>query len=136
MVNTEFTYLYRDASNWKQFETIILEGEMSTEDIDLIMSRLEDEDLFLPEQVGLQRLQHRWGKLNEDDHAYHELNREDIKIVDLPSTTPMTAKELVENFRTVSWDIQRSVWTLWIEAEVDENADMEEILQSVMGRVG
>lgn len=125
MANTQITYMYRDASNWKQFETVVLAGAMSQEDIDLIISKLEDGDLFIPEQVGLPRLQFRWPTLNEDDHVYHELKREDFKIVDLPPTLEITAKELVENFRNVNWDILFSDWTLWSHGEIDENADFD-----------
>jgi hypothetical protein len=125
MANTQITYMYRDASNWKQFETVVLAGAMSQEDIDLIISKLEDGDLFIPEQVGLPRLQFRWPTLNEDDHVYHELKREDFKIVDLPPTLEITAKELVENFHNVNWDILLSDWTLWSHGEIDENADFD-----------
>lgn len=125
MANTQITYMYRDASNWKQFETVVLAGAMSQEDIDLIISKLEDGDLFIPEQVGLPRLQFRWPTLNEDDHVYHELKREDFEIVDLPPTLEITAKELVENFRNVNWDILFSDWTLWSHGEIDENADFD-----------
>ncbi len=117
MANTQITYMYRDASNWKEFETVILAGEMSQEDIDLIIGKLEDSNLFMPEQVGLPRLQLKWPTLNEDDHVYHELTREDFEIVDLPPTVEMTAKELVENFRTVEWDIVASIKTLWSNAK-------------------
>lgn len=125
MANTQITYMYRDASNWKQFETVVLAGAMSQEDIDLIISKLEDGDLFIPEQVGLPRLQFRWPTLNEDDHVYHELKREDFEIVDLPPTLEITAKELVENFHNVNWDILLSDWTLWSHGEIDENADFD-----------
>lgn len=124
MANTQIEYMYRDASNWKQFETVVLAGEMSEEDINLIIGNLEFGDLFMPEQVGLPRLQFRWPTLNDDDHVYHELKREDIKIVDLPPTIEMTAKELVENFRNVDWDVRWSHWTLWKNAVVDENIEV------------
>lgn len=110
MANTQFTYLYRDAGNWKQFETIILEGEMSAKDIDMIMSKLESDGFFLPEQVGLPRLQNRWEVPNNDDHIWHELSRGDIEIVDLPATTTMTSANLVARFRRVkTWNVKRAL---------------------------
>ena len=116
MANTELTYMYRDGGNWKQFETVVLRGEMTPADMDLIISKLESGYLFFPEQVGLPRLQHRWERLNADDHVYHELDRSDIKIVDAPPTTTLSARELVENFRRVEWDIQKSFLTLWTDS--------------------
>ena len=114
MANTSFSYTYRDAGNWKQVETIILKGEISTQDVNMILSKLEYEDLFLPEQVGLPRLQFRWDKLNDDDHIWHELMGKDIMLVDLPANVTMTSQELVENFQKLQdWDVQRSFWTLW-----------------------
>lgn len=133
MANTQITYMYRDASNWKQFETVVLAGEMTPEEIDLILRRLEDGNLFLPEQVGLPRLQFRWPTLNEDDHVYHELTREDIEIVDLPPTIEMSAKELVENFRNVKWDVVESVKTLWSNAKLDKDADISKIIVAITG---
>lgn len=114
IMNTQIQYTYRDASNWKQHEVVVLEGELSTEDIDFIMGKLESAMWFLPEQVGLPRLQPRWGILNNDDHIWHELLREDIRSIALPPTIAMTAQQLVENFRNVhAWDIVKSDSSLW-----------------------
>jgi hypothetical protein len=112
MANTEFSYMYRDASNWKQFETVVLAGEISQQDIDLIMSKLEDGNLFIPEQVGLSSLQGKWPLLNNDDHIWHELRRDDLKIVDISPTISVTTKELVENFRNISWDVSAACWKI------------------------
>ncbi len=135
MPNTQITYMYRDASNWKQFETVILWGEMNDNDIETILSRLTDHNLFLPEQVGLPRLQHRWENLNEDDGIYHELKLEDFTKSDLEPTVDMTAQELVENFRKVEWDIKRSIWTLWLGAKIDPQANINEIIKMNTGRI-
>jgi hypothetical protein len=114
MPNTSFSYLYRDASNYKLFEAAILEGEMSEDDIALILSKRSEENLFLPSQVGLEPLQKRWDNLNDDDHVWHELNADDVTTVDVPPTIKMTAKELVENFRRMQhWDIQQAYTELW-----------------------
>lgn len=113
MANTQITYMYRDASNFKQFETVILRGEMSEEDISLIIGKLVDGTFFIPEQVGLPRLQFRWSSLNNADHVYHELTREDITLTDLSPTIKITAKRLVDNFRHVKWNIIKSHQALW-----------------------
>jgi len=127
MTNTEISYMYRDAGNWKQFNTVVLLGKMSPENIELIFAILEDGNLFIPEQVGLEKLQDRWDKLYSDiDHVWHELNRDDIEIVDDLPTIDLTAQELVENFRRIKtnkgWYIARSDWLMWYHNDSnDEN---------------
>jgi hypothetical protein len=122
MANTAFSYMYRDASNWKRFETVILEDELTPQDINLILNCLEDQSLFLPEQVGLPALQKGWETLNEDDHVWHELKRDDIQIVNESPTISTTTRELVEKFRLVyskGWDVSKADGDLWEDAEID-----------------
>jgi hypothetical protein len=115
MGNTSISYMYRDASNWKRFNTIILEGELKPQDIDFIFDCLEDQLLFLPEQVGLPTLQKDWESLDERDHVWHELDRKDIRLVNESPTTFMTAKAFLEKFRPVyfkGWDVSSAVRNL------------------------
>lgn len=110
-VYTQLTYLYQDASNYKQSEIVYLEGALSEEDLKLIESKLDEGRYFIPEQVGLPALQCRFhtGIDLEDDHVWHELLLPD----DVTTTQAMTegsvvrmkACELVEAFRSVTWDI-------------------------------
>ncbi len=113
MANTQISYLYRDASNYKQFESVILEGELSENDIGIIIKKLVDGVLFIPEQVGLESLQQKFDDLNDDDHIYHELHREGIGLVEAPPTITLSAKELVRNFQNVNWDVNKAYWRLW-----------------------
>lgn len=113
MLNTELSYTYRDSSNYKQCETLILVGKISQINIEIIISKLIDGQFFIPEQVGLSALQKRFAVLNTDDHPYHELLRENIRLVESEPTTMLTIDELVERFRAVVWDLLRADMDLW-----------------------
>lgn len=113
MLNTEISYVYRDSSNYKQYNTLVLNGEISQIGVEIIISKLIDQQFFIPEQVGLPALQKRFITLTSDDHPYHELLREDIRIVSSESSIELNIDELVERFRTVIWDLLRADMDLW-----------------------
>ena len=53
MKNTKIGYLYRDASNYKKWNEVVIRGSISPEQIDIIIGCLDDELHFIPRQVGL-----------------------------------------------------------------------------------
>lgn len=74
-MNTSLEYLYRDASNYKQYGSVVLEGALSVE---AIRHLLIDGEYFIPSQTGLPDLQQKFGAQGfayptEDDHAWHEV---------------------------------------------------------------
>ncbi|HET7577464.1 MAG TPA: hypothetical protein VFK19_13015 [Sphingomicrobium sp.] len=73
---TAFDYMYRDAGNFKAFGTVILEGELRAPDREIIHSRLESDEFFIAEQVGVPPLYHelyRWSDgPTKEDHCWHE----------------------------------------------------------------
>jgi hypothetical protein len=78
-------YLYRDASNYKEFGEILLKGIFSEKDIALIHSCMYDcGQFFIPEEIGVPPLQTRlwekYGGPNEDDHQWHSI--ESIRIAE------------------------------------------------------
>lgn len=107
-MNTQFAYTYRDASNWKTFEIIILQGEMSSTDMNMIFDKLYEGQFFIPEQVGLVALQTRDHLLSERDHIWHELDRDAIQLVDTPKNSNILASELVKCFMDVEWDLMKA----------------------------
>ena len=113
MPNTEITYMYRDASNYKIYNTIIVKGELISEEIDLLIGCLEDGEFFIPADVGLPPLQKRWDFLNEDDHVQHELSRDDIRAVDELPTLDISVHDLMHRFLSVEWDVNKAEWDLW-----------------------
>lgn len=109
-MNTRLSYLYRDASNYKQAAGVTLSGSASEADRALIDSRLDQGEWFIPSQVGLRDLQRDFqsgGNLYEDDHVWHELDVErDIEDTHNAPTVAMTWSELVARFASVTdWDI-------------------------------
>lgn len=100
--NTRLTYLYRDAHNNKQSHTIIVAGELS---FVAIAPYLDEGIYFIPQQVGLEALQTRFGDtLTTGDHPWHELYAENVESTHTAPTLAVTAPDLLERFRTVGWD--------------------------------
>jgi hypothetical protein len=89
--NTELEYLYRDASNYKWFDSVIVAGHLTLNDL---KKYLIDGEYFVPELVGMKCLTPEIR--NEDDHDWHE-------IVSLKPTTLaanfLSAEELVLKFK-------------------------------------
>lgn len=108
-MNTRIFYMYRDADNYKQNEEIILNGEISEEEIDTIFSKLDEGLYFIPSQVGLNDLQERMcSDIGDSDHVWHELIRGDINHTEdnpTPNHPFSDVHELVERFRQLErWD--------------------------------
>jgi hypothetical protein len=88
---TIIEYQYRDASNYKSYGEILIEGIFSKDEVKLIHSCMYDNgEYFIPEEIGIPPLQKiLWEKYNgpnEDDHEWHTIecirnaNQEDMKL--------------------------------------------------------
>lgn len=100
-MNTSITYQYRDTSNYKEFDTVIIRGLLSLNDIE---EYLYDKEFFIPSEIGLKDLQPK--NLNQDDHIWHEIL--EISHTHEKPTVKITAEEIVSNFRKASreeWNI-------------------------------
>jgi len=98
-MNTKINYLYRDASNYKQWNEAVVKGTFTEEEKEEI-SACTDGLLFLPQQVGLHFTQ--FDEVTEDDHPWAELD--EFEEVDEEPTMEengkvLTAAELLANFR-------------------------------------
>ena len=91
-MNTSFEYLYRDAVNYKIFETIVLCGALR---IDEITPFLHEGEFFIPSQVGLIDLQP--SVKTEYDHGWHEIV--EVKPTDEEVTITLTTAKLAASFR-------------------------------------
>ena len=99
--NTQIIYQYRDAANYKFFDTVIVGGSFSLGDIE---KYLYDNEFFVPAEVGLKGLQPE--KLNNNDHIWHEIL--EISHTNKKPTVTITAEEIVLNFERASleeWNI-------------------------------
>lgn len=73
---TVMEYLYRDASNYKVWGSILLEGAFTHQDEAALRSELDSGEYFIPSKVGIEDLQSQiWSAgfpPNADDHEFHE----------------------------------------------------------------
>lgn len=107
-----FDYGYRDAANYKVGKSTLLLGSFQGDYIATIRSKLESEELFIPEQVGLVSIQGFFEEFspvpNSDDHVWHEflgLRAADSLDERRLSPSAMSVTELIDRFRGVTnWD--------------------------------
>lgn len=107
-MNTKIYYLYRDASNYKVQNEIVVEGEYDKEDVEAILGCCEDGEYFVPENVGWPL--ERFSEVTEDDHCFAELDDDSFELVDDPATDvligtewrPMTIGEVVACFEAAA----------------------------------
>lgn len=112
--HTRFEYLYRDAANYKVYGHLLLEGSLSAEDQSELVARLEDDEFFIAEQIGIpalyQPLYEISGGITSSDHCWHEFYR--ISRLETPPPKEQiwgTAEELCARFRDVSdWNLRFS----------------------------
>lgn len=91
-MNTIFSYLYRDAWNYKKFHSIILSGVVTIEQIGPF---LRDHTYFIPSEVALPDLQEDVFK--SYDHIWYEI--ETIELTDEQPTVTINASDLLANFK-------------------------------------
>ena len=104
MKNTQIDYLYRDACNYKNWNTVVIKGEITKEQIETIMDCLDEREFFIPSQVGLPEA--RFDEWTEDDHCWFELGEGSFEITERNATENITVEELVSNFMKMKnkWD--------------------------------
>lgn len=76
---TRIPYMYRDASNYKQFGSLVVKGKPTSAQLEALRGCLVDEDKFIPTQIGLSHLgaMADWPSWPcEDGHPWHELQLE------------------------------------------------------------
>lgn len=94
-MNTELSYLYRDACNYKTFSEVIIAGTMGVTEIQPF---LMDGLLFIPSEIGLPNLQPE--DLTEDDHVWHEV--ESLRPTQDAPTIAMDAAALIAACKTAN----------------------------------
>lgn len=91
-MNTKFSYLYRDAGNYKTFNEIIFPGIITLEQIEPF---LKEQTFFIPSKVGLPDLQEEF--FSVDDHIWHEIKA--MELTEQPPTITTEAPFFLDNFR-------------------------------------
>ena len=109
-MNTKIAYMYRDESNYKQHEEVILQGEITDAEKEIIMANLDGGEFFIPSQVGLDNIQHRMINFpSEDDHVWHELEKKDITLTeDEPTLTEMDVHQFAATFKDITWNVKEA----------------------------
>lgn len=103
-MNTKFSYMYRDASNYKEFNEVVFKGEITDKERNIINSSIDEG--FIPSQVGLEDLLSRMvGFPSGDDHVWHEIC--DITLTKDEATTPIS--DFVKQFDGIYWDIIKAM---------------------------
>lgn len=96
--NTCIGYLYRDASNYKVYNKAIVPGRFSEEQIDRILSSLDDGEYFLPRKVGFE--DEKFEDTTEDDHLLFELTADDFEPTSEKATIESSPEKIVELFES------------------------------------
>ena len=93
--NTKISYIYRDASNYKIWEYVVLKGTLNPKEHQAFIDLINKDDTFFPEHFGLNAP--TFVGLGyapyDDDPKYHELMG--IEAVEQPATSEMTIQEFV-----------------------------------------
>lgn len=108
--NTNVSYMYRDAGNWKAHESVVVAGHL---DMDDLLACCFTKEFFIPSQVGLTDLQDKMeGFPNDLDHVWHELSS--VEGTDEPPTIEATAGELLNRFQVAKdhWKVSETMQQL------------------------
>lgn len=96
-LNTKIEYLYRDASNYKVFNSCIIHGEITKEMESEIKQHLDCGEYFIPSAVGLP--EEKFDDETEDDGFFFEW--QGVSTTNAAATVNVTAAELVEKFKNI-----------------------------------
>lgn len=107
-MNTRFTYLYRDACNYKQVNDVVVPGVFTQAQIDSIIGCLDSGWYFIPAQIGF--LEIRFGEITEDDHCWFELERDGITETDADADFDITPNEVVAAFMQAKGNWDETMW--------------------------
>lgn len=94
---TRINYLYRDASNYKKLNYVIVPGRYSDEQIQAIISSLFDGGWFIPSKVGFPEVKID-DEETEDDHPWFELCADDFENSNEAPQIDKTPEEIVQLF--------------------------------------
>lgn len=118
---TIIEYRYADAANYKAYNTVVLDGTLTEDEIETVWAALNGREEFLPEQVGLPALQDQVCDDDEDDPAVHYIwhSMDDIRVgtrnealTEFDPLRAMTAQQFAAQFPGIVWDETAAVTAL------------------------
>lgn len=105
-----FEYLYRDASNYKAWGTLVLEGDATDADIAALLIQFESGSYFIAEQLGIPPLYSELWAFSSgptaDDHVWHTFHAlRTATAQDIAKPIFCTLGELIQKVKAVTaWD--------------------------------
>lgn len=105
-LNSVINYLYRDAANYKIHNRCVINGLLSKEQQETILSCLDDGEFFLPQLVGMpEKRFDEWDE--EDDHLFFEMDAGAFETTDKACDIQTTPDELTARFqaRKDNWNV-------------------------------
>ena len=90
-MNTNFSYLYRDSGNYKQFFSVVLNGEVTLTELNQF---LYEGTFFVPSIIGLPDLQPT--PFTPFDHIWHEI--EEVSSTENTASIDISARVLLNRF--------------------------------------
>lgn len=104
-MNTNISYLYRDADNYKMFNKCVITGTLTAKQTRTIKDCCDMGEYFIPRQVGLP--ERRFDRYEPAvDHCWFELDEDSFSEMTEPPTVALAATELVSRFEEC-----RNNWT-------------------------
>lgn len=98
-MNTRIRYVYRDANNYKESDSVVVAGRMTFEDLRSLFD--EDEDGFIPTDVGWRHPGRKFstGFPTDADHPWCDIGPDGFEETEDAPTDLRTPAEIVDAFR-------------------------------------
>lgn len=93
--NTEITYLYRDADNYKVWNSCRVKGVITPEQVQQIVKCCDSGEFFIPEKVGLP--EETFGSWTEADHPWFEIMPGQFRETDHVETVALLTLDVVQD---------------------------------------
>ncbi len=127
MAKILFKYMYRDASNWKQYGMVIFpySGNLPVSILEeQIRAALHDGEWFIVEKVGLPVcFFNSPGEETDDDHPWHEFWQLTWMQPDTPANDPRDITDLIHEmqvWKQMGWESEKRPCCVCKEAFTDE----------------
>jgi hypothetical protein len=101
-VNTEFKYMYRDASNYKKSTHAVFAGTLTGPEKADLLNNFDQGMFFIPEQVGLENPRDDFENHYEDDHIWNEVL--EVTSTEQAPTDTRTIAEFYAELQSIAWD--------------------------------
>lgn len=112
--NTRINYLYRDASNYKKHNEVIIPGTFTEEQIHTIIDCVQGGEYFIPSEVNLPEI--RFEDRTEADHPWFELDEDGFEETEAKANCYISPEDLVKLFleRKKAWQDEFYVPADWM----------------------